>query len=84
MTNEELILKKLDELIVEVKEMRSEIKDGRSESTTAFKKIRSNMSEINPTCASEKAIRMNDGKSRASSPRAALPSSLCSSRSLNK
>ena len=46
MTNEELILKKLDELIAEVKEVRSEIKEVRSESATEFKKIRSNMSEI--------------------------------------
>ena len=40
MTNEELILKKLDELTAEVKEVRSEIKDVRSESTTEFKKVR--------------------------------------------
>ena len=31
MTNEELILKKLDELAVEIKEVRSEIKDVRSD-----------------------------------------------------
>ena len=40
MTNEELILKKLDELTAEVKEVRSEIKDVRSEAATEFKKVR--------------------------------------------
>ena len=46
MTNEELILKKLDELTAEVKEVRSEIKDVRSESTTEFKKVREDGSEM--------------------------------------
>ena len=46
MTNEELILKKLDELTAEVKEVRSEIKDVRSESTTEFKKVRDDGAEM--------------------------------------
>ena len=40
MTNEELILKKLDELAAEVKEVRTEIKDVGTESASEFKKVR--------------------------------------------
>ena len=46
MTNEELILKKLDELAAEVKEVRTEIKDVGTESASEFKKVRADSSEM--------------------------------------
>ena len=46
MTNEELILKKLDELATEIKEVRSEIKEVRAEAASEFKKVRDDGSEM--------------------------------------
>ena len=46
MTNEELILKKLDELATEIKEVRTEIKEVRAEAASEFKKVRDDGSEM--------------------------------------